>query len=1199
MAQSTIVTSDTTLDASGNPYSGIQVENGAELTGTDLNIEQSSNGTGVRISEGSADLTGGTIEQSGTGKYVVGVRADNGTASVRDMAITIDGGADAGGLYTSVPGASIVAENVTIDLTATGATGGEPAAALKGREGLITSTNGHYTVRGDIAYGILGNGGSGNGKVVSTGDTVETFGELGNGVFAYSAATGSGEVEFIGGSVTTHGDEAKGLYTYGPHALLTASDDATVTTHGDEAVGALARIDSQIDLTDVDITTWGEHAYGIQAETGGAVTGQNVDIVTNGIRGYGAYATASGGETASIDLTGGSITNANTKGQGTQDGDGSRAYAVFAEGDGARVTTDGTTIHTLGQRAYGAYSIDGGTVELTDGSIRTEGFMAYGVYASGAGSTVTTNNVDITTTGQVGDAAWAYAGGRTTLNGGTLRVLGEPNPNPSHETANGLVALGGTNGVNDGVIVANGVTIVTEGTDSRGVLAGDLVGSDQTSGTVELHDTSITVRGRNADIAHVKYGSTFIAQGSSLVSRHGVGVRMTDNATVSLSGTRIQTAGPTFVSDFTQSGQRQTVTVGKGSVATVNNGTLLQVNRETAGQDGQVQLTLKNGSTTRGDIVDTDPKSSGGYTDVLVEANADWTGNIFGVRNFVSQGGSDIEFDDDFVLNGNLAGNGSSYTFSQQGGTINGNVDLNNGSTTTGGSIRNRVIVNGNVGVDSTSTLGGNWRIGGDLDNAGTITPGNSIGVVSVGGDLTLSPSAVYNVEVDGQGRSDLIEVGGTASLAGRVAVTPLGGYLLDTPYTILTASSLGGTRFDSVIWNGNSVFVTPELSYGATNVALTLSRTDVAFASVANTRNQRSTARALDSLALDHAVIQPLAFLAPSDARKAFDSLSGEISASVQTTLIDDSRFVRNAALNRLQASFDETVTPDMPGMNYLGHAAPNGITAWGQGYGSWGSWDGSTNTASLDRSIGGFVVGLDGAVAPNTRLGILAGHANSSVDAGARFSNADIDTTNLGIYGGTRLNGFNLRGGLAYAWYGIDTDRTVAFPGYSESLSADYDADSLQAFGEAGYRIETMPANLEPFVGLAHINLDTDSFKESGGAAALQGSGASSDTTFTTVGLRASSDNLIQTMPLTARGMIGWRHAFGDTDPSMLFAFTGGSSAFEVVGVPLSEDALVLEAGLDLAVGSMTTVSVSYSGQMGEDSDDHGVQGDLTLRF
>jgi hypothetical protein len=61
--------------------------------------------------------------------------------------------------------------------------------------------------------------------------------------------------------------------------------------------------------------------------------------------------------------------------------------------------------------------------------------------------------------------------------------------------------------------------------------------------------------------------------------------------------------------------------------------------------------------------------------------------------------------------------------------------------------------------------------------------------------------------------------------------------------------------------------------------------------------------------------------------------------------------------------------------------------------------------------------------------------------------------------------------------------------------------------------------------------VNLDTDGFTETGGAAALNVLGDETTVTFTTLGLRASHQfSLDNGFSMTARGMLGWRHAFGD---------------------------------------------------------------------
>ncbi|MBR2691971.1 MAG: autotransporter domain-containing protein, partial [Aquamicrobium sp.] len=82
------------------------------------------------------------------------------------------------------------------------------------------------------------------------------------------------------------------------------------------------------------------------------------------------------------------------------------------------------------------------------------------------------------------------------------------------------------------------------------------------------------------------------------------------------------------------------------------------------------------------------------------------------------------------------------------------------------------------------------------------------------------------------------------------------------------------------------------------------------------------------------------------------------------------------------------------------------------------------------------------------------------------------------------------------------------------------------------------------------------------------------------------------------TVRGMIGWRHAYGDVTPTISQAFTG-SSAFTIAGAPIARDAAVIEAGLDFAIAPQATLGLSYHGQVGSKASDHGVRADLSVKF
>jgi fibronectin-binding autotransporter adhesin len=124
------------------------------------------------------------------------------------------------------------------------------------------------------------------------------------------------------------------------------------------------------------------------------------------------------------------------------------------------------------------------------------------------------------------------------------------------------------------------------------------------------------------------------------------------------------------------------------------------------------------------------------------------------------------------------------------------------------------------------------------------------------------------------------------------------------------------------------------------------------------------------------------------------------------------------------------------------------------------------------------------------------------------------------------------------------------------------------------------------------------TDGFTEKGGQAALSASASTTETTFATLGLRASTDIAIHGMDATLRGMVGWRHAFGDVTPLTALAFKGGG-AFTVAGVPVATDTAIVEAGLDLALTPDATLGVAYTGQFGSGAVDQSFRANLGVSF
>src|SRR5690606_9279798 len=139
--------------------------------------------------------------------------------------------------------------------------------------------------------------------------------------------------------------------------------------------------------------------------------------------------------------------------------------------------------------------------------------------------------------------------------------------------------------------------------------------------------------------------------------------------------------------------------------------------------------------------------------------------------------------------------------------------------------------------------------------------------------------TSVYEVEVDLSGDADLVTVEGTAYLDGIVTVSPIDGFLLDQPYTILTADAISGA-FDDVEFAQQTAFLDAYLDYVGegevpTDVELSIERNGVAFQTAASTANQTAVANALDGLPLSNPVTAAVALSTMEGAAAAFNQLT------------------------------------------------------------------------------------------------------------------------------------------------------------------------------------------------------------------------------------------------------------------------------------------------------------------------------------
>ncbi|GGF89502.1 outer membrane autotransporter barrel domain-containing protein [Azorhizobium oxalatiphilum] len=859
-------------------------------------------------------------------------------------------------------------------------------------------------------------------------------------------------------------------------------------------------------------------------------------------------------------------------------------YAVF-QGTSGTVTVDtgaGAVSTTGMQFAVDGYTLAGDALTLVgDRAILRVGdgtAAGAGYQATISASLIGTSGVEKTDYGTlILTGANTYTGG-TTISGGTLQL------------GDGL-----TNGSILGDVVNNGT------------LAFDLAGDTSFAGTISgagaltlqgWGTLSLTGANSYAGGTAVNNGTLQIAQAEALGAG---GLTLSDNATLRASGTFTYGGAVTLVT-------RERFTRAEGPVSA------------TVEVDPSQTLTLSGVISGEGALTKT------GEGLLILTGNNTYTGltTIDAGTLQIGNGGTKGSIVGDVVNNATLVFNRSdTYTFT---GAITGDgaVTFMGGGTVlfsspyTGAVTVEQSVVTLVEGSSTTSpftvnsggTIGGSATIGGLTVNAGgTAAPGYSPGTITVTGPVTFNSGSVYLVDVTPTGAHDLIIASGAVTLSSgaSVAVNPTAGrYAASSTVTILTTSSTLTGTFGSV--SSNYAFLSPELSYDAQNVYLTLVYSGTDFSTYARTPNQYRTAEAAQVLGAGNIVFDTIVGLPEADVAPAFDKLSGEIYASVGTVIQQEAGYLREAVGTRLRQSVTASGTG---ALSYAARAAGPATaqlsrdltpTLWMQGYGGWGNAFGNGNAASISSSVGGVFGGLDVGVADGVRAGLVAGFSQTHFDVDGRGSSGSMDNYDIGFYAGGQFGALALRGGVSYTWHDVSVSRSVLFPGFGGFTKGGDTVGTTQVFGEVGYGVDVGAYAFEPFVGLAYVNLSSGSLSENGpmmSGAELNVSTGSMDTVYSTLGLRVTTSMTLGGHTLTPSASIGWQHAFGDTSPVANMVFQNGALPFQVSGVPVAEDALLVGAGLAYDLSDIATLQVNYTGQLAGTAAQNAVSAQFSLKF
>ncbi|WMD20892.1 autotransporter domain-containing protein [Achromobacter seleniivolatilans] len=581
--------------------------------------------------------------------------------------------------------------------------------------------------------------------------------------------------------------------------------------------------------------------------------------------------------------------------------------------------------------------------------------------------------------------------------------------------------------------------------------------------------------------------------------------------------------------------------------------------------------------------------------------------------------------------------------------TINGSHLFTGNILASGGTLNfEGSAPNANFVVDSGAVLGGTGRLGTvNIASGGEHAPGNPLGTQTVSGAyknsgtlrITATPAAnasltaMSTVELDNTTLALALSPNDAASWAPSAtpvvivdkqsagAITGGVGRIVN-PLLFLDAdvSTTGGDGNDLTIRLIPKITVDPGTGMDPGTGAEPGTNPEPGanpepgrpnFAAYAGTANQRAVANAAQRLPQSSEVWRALALSTDAgDYRQALDALSGDMHASVNSALLSTGPAAMRRGLDSVRGNLSAAMLPGAatasagasdapPAAGVLPRTAAQPI--WVQVEGDWRRLNSDGNGPALTQQTTTLALGGDMEVGRGWRLGTAFGYADSKLKADSRAATSDTQSYTAALYGGKAFElgagALNVLGGTAYSWHDIDTRRQIGYGSLAQNLTADYSASTTQLFAEVGYALPVTPnITIEPFAGLSWNNLRTRGFSESGGSAALSAKRQSQTLTSTLAGLRARW--LVPDSAIALRGLLGWRHAYGNVQPGTSLAFDNGNS-FSVAGTPIARDAARVEFGADLVAIRDLTIGVSYAGEFGGGNRQHSGMLDMRWRY
>jgi outer membrane autotransporter protein len=264
---------------------------------------------------------------------------------------------------------------------------------------------------------------------------------------------------------------------------------------------------------------------------------------------------------------------------------------------------------------------------------------------------------------------------------------------------------------------------------------------------------------------------------------------------------------------------------------------------------------------------------------------------------------------------------------------------------------------------------------------------------------------------------------------------------------------------------------------------------------------------------------------------------------------------------------------------------AGPGGFGAWLDGFGAFGSIQGSGSAFDADYQIGGGAVGLDYRATPEVAVGGAFAYAYTDLDYPDQPASGHANSYLGALYGAYGSRRLHLGASGRFGYHEMESARGIAFSDIDRSARADFDGQDYGGRVEAAFELlPDAPAHVQPVAAFSYVHLVSDDFTEQGADSLdLEVDDQTVDSLVSEAGARLYARFEIEEGAWFAPELWArWLHEFGDTDRridvSLSGAATGG--AFLVAGADLPRDSAAFGVRWTTSSRNGAGAVISYEG-------------------